>query len=72
MKLTEAYVIFNNSLHSMDAQLAEAIDRIIDSKSIQNDQLRTALEKIAYTPTFKSQAEIEAYVTQVLAGEPNA
>lgn len=39
MKLTEAYVIYNNSLHSMDVQLAEAIDRIIDDKNIQIDQL---------------------------------
>lgn len=39
MKLTEAYTVFNNNLHSMDPQLAEAIDRIIDDKNKQLEKL---------------------------------
>lgn len=39
MKLTEAYTVFNNNLHSMDPQLAEAIDRILDDKNKQLEKL---------------------------------
>ena len=39
MKLTEAYTVFNNNLHSMDPQLAEAFDRILDDKNKQLEKL---------------------------------
>lgn len=36
------------------------------------DRLQTALEKIAYTPAFKSQAEIEAFAEQVITSSRKA
>lgn len=52
MKLTEAYTIYNNNLHSMDARLAEAIDLIIDDKNIQ-------LEKLDRTELAEAKARME-------------
>ncbi|MBD8037116.1 hypothetical protein H9635_10195 [Solibacillus sp. A46] len=52
MKLTEAYTIFNNNLHSMDPQLAEAIDRILDDKNKQ-------LEKLDGVELAEAKARIE-------------
>lgn len=34
----------------------------------ENKMLREALEKIAYTPTFERQCDVEAYASQILEG----
>ena len=57
MKLTEAYTVFNNNLHSMDPQLAEAIDRILDDKNMQLEKL----DQVELAET-KARMEIERLV----------
>lgn len=62
-------------------ELAEAKARFelerMDDTSIfraiaEINRLRAALEKIAYTPAFKSQAEIEAFAEQVIISSREA
>lgn len=40
--------------------------KVLTYYQAENERLRTALKKIAYTPAFKSQAEIEAFADQVI------
>lgn len=55
--LNDTHILIDNlAEHTLD--LADEVER-----------LRAALEKIAYTPAFKSQAEIEAFADQVITSE---
>lgn len=44
MKITEAYTVYNNGIQSVEPQLAEAIDRIIDAKNKAVDRYKECYE----------------------------
>ena len=44
MKITEAYTVYNNGIQSVEPQLAEAIDRIIDAKNKEVDRYKECYE----------------------------
>lgn len=63
-KLQQLQSEFDNYKYKNEVNVKAVLEARREAK-----RLREALEKIAYTPAFKSQAEIEAFAGQVITSE---
>ena len=64
MKLTEAYTVYNNGIQSVEPQLSEAIDRIIDDKNKQLEKLDQV--ELAEMKARMEMEASEGYLTALL------